>query len=184
MPLLQFLAFYQTLEFFFPMYSQSEAQRRVRNILRDPGFSNSRETDLARLVGAVRAGHGQGFGDERSQLRATIAECVDPLDLRQFIEENAARAEFFAKNKDITTRRLVLAGTTSDLRNDVADRVYDIRCKIVHTKAGGQEGEVDLLLPFSKEAEALEYDIELIQFLARRTLITSGSPLSTRTMST
>lgn len=59
----------------------------------------------------------------------------------------------------------------------MAERIYDIRCKIVHTKAGGSEGGVELLLPFSKEAELLYLDIELIQYVAQQTLISASTAL-------
>ncbi|MBF0647143.1 hypothetical protein, partial [Desulfuromonas acetoxidans] len=35
MPLLQFLAFYQVIEYYYPTYSQEEARRRIRSILKD-----------------------------------------------------------------------------------------------------------------------------------------------------
>jgi hypothetical protein len=64
------------------------------------------------------------------------------------------------------------------LRNDVADRVYDIRCKIVHTKTDTRDGSVELLLPFSPEAEQLSFDIDLVQHLAQLVLVASSSPFN------
>jgi hypothetical protein len=177
MPLLQFLAYYQSIEFFFPIYSQIEAQRRVRNILKDPSFSAHRDTDISRLLSAIRTGHGLGYGDERSQLRATLQECIDPAELRDFLSAFPPRQEFFSKSKLVSERRLPIANVTADLRTDVADRIYDIRCKIVHTKSAADESGVDLLLPFSKEAAALDHDIELVQYLSRRVIIAAGEPL-------
>jgi len=45
---------HQALEFFFPIYSQIEAHRRVRNILKDPSFSPHKipiSIDFYRLSG-------------------------------------------------------------------------------------------------------------------------------------
>lgn len=64
------------------------------------------------------------------------------------------------------------------MRAPVADLIYDIRCKIVHTKGENYEGEVELLLPFSKEAELLFFDIQLIKYVARKVLIAAGAQLS------
>lgn len=63
------------------------------------------------------------------------------------------------------------------MRNDIAERIYDIRCKIVHTKdvAESRDQTGNLLLPFSKEAEGLTFDIELIQYVARQVLIASST---------
>ena len=177
MPLLQYLAFYQCIEFFFPVYSQTEAQKNVRNILKNPGFSAHRDTDVTRLLTAIRVGAGGGFGDERTQLKAALQECIDANELRTFLSEPTDRRDFFSKNRQITDKRLPIASPTLDLRGEVAERVYDIRCRIVHTKAAAVEDSNEQLLPFSKEADALDRDIELLQFLARRVLIAGSTAL-------
>lgn len=177
MPLLQFLAYYQSIEYYFPVYSQAEAQRKIRNVLKDPSFRVERDADIGRILTTIKGGN-WGFGDERSQLRATIQECLDPDTLRMFFTSDKKRVEFFtSKNKGLTERKIPMNNPNADLRNDVADRIYEIRCKIVHTKVGGQEGDVELLLPFSKEVELLYFDIELIQYVAQQVLIATSTLL-------
>lgn len=177
MPLLQFLAYYQSIEFYFPSYSQIEARRRLRNILKEDTFRPDRDADLGRILSVLK-GSSSRFGDECSQLKATLQECIDPTELREFIEIDSERKEFFSSRaKGLTDVKLTLNNPSADIRNEVADRIYDIRCKIVHTKAGGREGEFDLLLPFSKEADLLFNDIELIQYIARQVLIAASSKL-------
>jgi len=176
MPLLQFLAFYQTIEFYFPTYSQAAARRRIRNILKDPAFRPDRDSDLARVLTTIDPVGRFGLGDERAQLLATISECVDPQELRLFIEAAEDMKVFLStKNKTLTDVRLPIENTELDLRQSVTERIYDIRCRIVHTK--GTRRDVDLLLPNSKEAAMLGHDIELVQFLARKTLIAASSKL-------
>ena len=176
MPLLQFLAFYQVIEFYFPIYSKSEAQRRLKAILKDPTFRGGRDADVARLLSAIQISRSGGFGDERSQLRATLAECCDSDGLRRFIEEDKERRDFFlTKCKSLPYHKIPLSNLSADVRGDVADRIYDIRCKIVHTKSDSRDGDVELLLPFSAEAEQLAYDIELAQYLAQQILIAGSS---------
>lgn len=146
--------------------------------MKDPSFRADRDTDIARVLSAVRSRSGTGFGDERSQLRATLRECIDPDHLRQFLTSSEDRQEFLsAKTKGLTDHKIPIANVNADLRDDVADRIYDIRCRIVHTKGEGRNGEVELLLPFSKEAEQMHHDIELVEYVAQRTLISSSSPL-------
>lgn len=177
MPLLQFLAFYQVIEYYFPAYSQAEARRRIRNVLKDPTFRPDRDTDIAKILTSAQT-TGAVFGDERSQLRATLQECVDPSRLREYLEQDERRREFFSSKKaGLTDHRVPIANASADLRNDVAERIYDIRCKIVHTKVGGRSGEVELLLPFSREAEALHEDIALIQHVARSVLVSASTTL-------
>lgn len=179
MPLLQFLAYYQVLEFYFPVFSRVEAQRRVRNLLKEPAFDPMRDADISRLLTAVRVGGGRSFGNEREQLRATMVECVSEADLREYIAAVPERLDFLSKKSDILgVPGLPLKAPSTDIRVSVADRVYDIRCKIVHTKAtSDDDGQFDLLLPFSREAEALSFDIGLVQFAARKALIATSGPL-------
>jgi hypothetical protein len=177
MPLLQFLAFYQVLEFYFPIYSQSEAQRKLKTILKDPTFRGDRDSDVAKLLSAIQVSRSGGYGDERSQLRATLLECVDSASLREFLESEADRKEFYSgKNKYLQCHKIPLGNSNADLRADVAERLYEIRCKIVHTKGDSLSAEVEPVLPFSKEAEQLSFDIDLVQYLARKVLIAGSRP--------
>lgn len=177
MPLLQFLAYYQAIEFYYPVYSQAEARRLLRTVMKDPTFRADRDADIAKILGAIKL-TGAGFGDERSQLRATVHECVGADQLRAFLTEFESRSKFFSsKTEGLTDKRLPIANLQADLRPDVADRIYDIRCKIVHTKGGVGGGDVELLLPFSPQAEQLRDDIELMRFIARSVLIAASTPL-------
>lgn len=179
MPLLQFLAFYQVIEFYFPIYSQSEAQRKLKAILKDPTFRGDKDTDIARLLAAIPVNRSGAFGDERSQLRATLMECIEPDSLRQFLEDDIERNNFYcSKPKSSPYHKIPLHNPSVDLRPDVADRIYDIRCKIVHTKSDSRDGNVELLLPFSPEAEQLTYDVELAQYLAKQVLVAGSAPFN------
>lgn len=179
MPLLQYLAFYQAIEFYFPVYSRSEAQRKLKVLLKDPTFRSDRDPDVARLLSAIQVSKAGAFGDERAQLRATILECCDPDELRSFLEGEQGRKEFFLnKQKSNSYHKISLGNPAIDLRNDVAERVYEIRCKIVHTKTDARDATFELLLPFSAEAEQLSHDIELVQYLAKRVLISSSTSLN------
>lgn len=177
MPLLQFLAFYQVIEFYYPTYSQAEAGRKLKAILKDPTFRSDRDADLGKVLSAIQISRSGGFGDERTQLKATLSECVDPGELREFITSDNERSEFLSsKSKGLTDHKLPISNPTADLRQDAAERLYEIRCRIVHTKIDARSGELELLLPFSKEAEQLHFDIELAQYLAQRVLIAASTP--------
>lgn len=177
MPLLQYLAFYQSIEFYFLTYSQVEAQRRIRNILKDPGFQVNRDADVGKILSIAKSAGGRGFGDERTQLRNTLMECLDPDDLRNFMQSVESRKNFFSiKSKALDLNALSIDRENVDLRTEVAERIYKIRCMIVHTKGGG-DGEVDMLLPYSKEAESLDFDIDLIKYVSQRVLIAASRPM-------
>lgn len=169
MPLLQFLAYYQVLEFYFPIFSRAEAIRRVTRVLKNPRFRLDSEADVARVLQAVNLGGGSSYGDERKQLKSTLRECLTEEELRDFIQVTPERSQFMTtRNKLLTEMTFNLKRPDADLINVAGDRIYDIRCRIVHTKASD---EVELLLPFSPEASLMAHDIALVEFAAQQALI-------------
>ncbi len=176
MPLLQYLAYYQVIEFYYPTYSQAEAKKRIKNILKDPSFRADKESDIGKILSLFN--YRGKWGDEKAQLRATLTECISNEDLKSFVVDDESRKNLFQnKNKGISNFRIIVDSET-DLITQVCNRVYDIRCKIVHTKEESHGETLEILLPFSKEADQLIYDIELIQFLSQRVLISASTKLN------
>ena len=174
MPLLQYLAFYQVIEFYFPRYSQSEAHRKLKSVLKDPTFRTDKDSDVAKLLAAIHVSKSGAFGDERSQLRAVLDECTYSDELKKFISGDGERAAFFSVKTKVPYQK-VNALSDDDVRADVSRRIYEIRCKIVHTKSDARDVEVKMLLPFSSEADQLRFDIELIHYVAQQVLIAGAT---------
>jgi len=176
MPLLRFLAFYQALEFYFPIYSQREAQNLIRNAIKDPRFNVNRDTDIAGILSVITmSGGNKAFGDESTQLRAEILACLNASELKDFFTLNGREEYFKSKVAKSLSEKIIVLTANEDIRIQVADRIYDIRCRVVHTKASW-EGK-SLLLPFSTEERNLQNDLELLEFVTRKVLIAGSRPL-------
>ncbi len=179
MPLLQFLALYQCIEYYFPVYSAREAQQVLRTTIKDPRFNFDRDIDVATLLQDLRISRGGGYGSEVEQLISVVETCALDRELLTFLSERDDRKEFYA-NKDsygvISKIRVPLGESASDRLQSIAKRLYDIRCRIVHSKAD-QDHAIAVILPFSKEAQMLTHDIALARFVARKTLVASGTAL-------
>ena len=77
MPLLKYLALYQVVEFYYPVYSEMEAQKKIQNILKDPNFNAQSDKEIAKVLNVVKFNPSSGaFGNELSQLKSTIKECL------------------------------------------------------------------------------------------------------------
>ncbi|HGF5079348.1 TPA: hypothetical protein ACVOZB_004407 [Vibrio diabolicus] len=174
MPLLQYLAFYQVVEFYYPIYSELAAQKKVGNLLKDPCFNCHSTKDIARVFNIVKST--SSSRSELSQLEATIRECVEPSVLRDWLVSDSKREEFFRSKNAAKLSRFKINSNVEDddLLSQMWQRFYNIRCRIVHTK--GAEGDLDVLHPQSKEIHYLDHDIELAKFLAHRVLIASSKP--------
>ncbi|SCG80651.1 hypothetical protein GA0070609_6561 [Micromonospora echinaurantiaca] len=170
-PLLEFQAFYQVIEYFFPLFSRAETLRRLRRQLSDPRFDLHDESHLNQVL-AIASQSPRGFGGEREQLKDTLDAVVEDSELREFIKADEDREKFLTegkKIKDVTVINLLDAGNR--LSRQAADRVYDIRCRVVHTKEDGGKSGAKMIVPGSRESKLLQHDIELVQFLAQKAII-------------
>ena len=94
-----------------------------------------------------------------------------------FYNEYSDRKDFFdvqSKNKGLVKQKISFTNKETDVRVDTANRIYEMRCRIVHTK---DEDELDLILPTSPELSLLKNDLQLIEFVARKVLIAGGRQL-------
>jgi len=178
MPLLQFLSFYQCLEFHFPHYSRQETIAKIKNILKSPLFDGTKDSSINVIVNATLEGHRGSLLEERKQLAATLKHCIDATALRDFLTATDERKRYFEHDyKKISGKRIVLS-EGAPIVEQTADRIYDIRCKVVHAKnLDAGEGD-EIILPFSHEEQLMIDDVELVQFLARNVLIASSTPLN------
>lgn len=172
LPLLEYLAYYQSLEFFFPFYAREQTVNSVRTHILHPRFNAHDDAALNRVINLAAAA-GRGGMAEREQLRATLRACATDADLRNFIESIPEYEDHFcSKSQAIKgVGSIQLNGNHVDLRDQVADRIYAIRCRIVHAKqdGGGSSGEV--LLPSSGETGSLQADIELLRLVSQQALV-------------
>lgn len=179
MPLLQFLAFYQVIEFYFPLYSFTEAQKRIKNLFKNPLFDTTKDTDIIQIINIIKvSAKGKSIGDEKSQIKATLQHIIDNESLLNFYNESVERKIFFDqqnKSKGISKQKINFTSVDNDIRIETALRIYEIRCRIVHSK---EEDESELLLPYSSEIKKLKHDLELVEFLARQAIIAGARPLT------
>lgn len=172
LPLLEYLAYYQSLEYFFPYFAREQTVHAVRSQLLRPGFDPQNDDTLSRLIN-LAAPAARGGMAEREQLRATVRACVTEAELRDFIESLPEYVDHFcSKSQAIKgVGSIQLTNAQTDLRDQVADRVYAIRCRVVHAKQDGGVSGDEVLLPGSAETESMQADIELLRLLAQLALV-------------
>lgn len=180
MPLGQYLAFYQTIEFYFTIYSYRDAQLRIKNLLKDPQFDVGKEKDLSKILNIVKFNNSSNsFGNELEQLKATLKHCVDAQDIKEFVSQEAMAKETFTNKqvKKLAKSAINLQYEDVDvLFADIAKRIYEIRCRIVHTK--GVQDNVETLHPLSNEVRFIGSDLKLLEFVAKKILIANSQSVS------
>jgi len=171
----QFLSYYQVLEFYYATYTHNEACRRVSQILKNPTFRADRETDIARILAATEIRQQAG---ERDQLKLTLTSCVSATEFREWLSEDEFRFKALTtKEGQLISKHLIpIKDSSANLLEVAALRIYDIRCRIVHTGADAPT-QASNILPYSAEAKQLKHDIEMTAFLARKVLIANAAPI-------
>lgn len=179
LPLLQFLAYYQSLEYFFPIFARSETVSTLRTALLDPRLNPTKDEDVNRLIN-ISITEMKANQRERDQLGATIRGCTTEEQLKTFIESSKVYRDHFCSNSQKISKdlKIVLENPQLPLADQVATRIYKIRCRVVHTKQDSNGDDGDLLLPFSPEVESLKIDIELMRFLAQQALFAKASRIA------
>ena len=111
-------------------------------------------------------------------MKATINEVLTIDDVSQYFNEKKEVGEIFEKKqKGITDKTINISRKNHDHRPDIAELLYDIRCKIVHTKNETDNSRPEMLLPFSTAEQELWAYIDLMRFVAQHALIRSSSAI-------
>ncbi len=178
MPLLQFLSYYQCIEFYFPKYWMQETCSKIRDILKEPEFEIEEDSDVGRLVEAMSPITKHGNRSEEAQLKSVFRACLDQNDLKTFLACSMERKKHFSRQSSgVQAHSIPFNDSKADLRNEIATRLYRLRCRIVHSKDEGGGRDEPPLFPYSPESRLLGPDIELIQYAARKVLIAASHRL-------
>ena|GEM_PF-6713563 len=174
-PLSEYLSYYQVIEYFLPMYSRRETVQRVKHALKDPRLDIHDDASAARIVAIVEST--KNCASEREQLSTAIAHCCTNEDLASFIDTTDLRRSTLASKKGPVRAPVLQLEQGKPLTSQVAERIYHIRCRIVHAKDSYPGIDTPSLLPFDPEAQHLYPDLALVRYVAERALISAATPM-------
>jgi hypothetical protein len=111
---------------------------------------------------------------ERIQLLDVIRRCVADTQLAAYLADPTLAA-YFADGTFLANLPAIDRNATNPISEQVANRIYDLRCEIVHTKKGGISGNTSWLA--GTRHSLLLPDAYLIERVTRDVLIASATPL-------
>ena len=172
-PVLRYWALYQVLEYFFPRYSHEDAMRRLQRHLRSPSFDPHRDEDIVKAI--ALAGRSTNSG-EREDLTSTLENITSPSELRAAISQLELGDVLRKGGRDLSTE-LVAVGS-DDVVRQLARRIYDVRCKIVHSKSSGANHDPGPgLLAGTAHDDLIQPELPLLEYLAQQAIVASAEPL-------
>ena len=170
-----FFAFYQVLEYYYPIYSTLEAKSRIKNLIKDPHFSVDSEIYMIKLINAITTKNAESIGDEKDQLYNVLKGIVNGDDIIEYINNNEHLKDYYvSKESNKLSNEKLPINDSMNIIAKVAARIYDVRCRIVHNKASEIHKKI---LPVTKEEGYLRNEVYLIRFLARKAIIANSKTI-------
>lgn len=173
----RYWAFYQVLEYFFPSYSRSRAIRQLSQLVQSPVFDPFGDEDIIRILSIVD-GDRSRVG-EQDQLELCISSIIEPAELTTTIQNLNLEELLRDKSNELSSIKVVLGGV-GDPTQKLAERIYDIRCRIVHSKSTSHRGEGAGLLPGTSDEDLVRQELPLMEVLAERALASGATKLDLR----
>jgi len=161
-----FLSYYKALEYFIPKAAHQSAIKNVRRELRDPTFDSADDASLLRLIEAAK---GPKVADEQNQIRIVVNEYVRPDRLEEFFDRGWG--DYFTHKGPVKGVPAINSRNNLSLSDQVADRVSQIRNRLVHAKDDPKLGDARVLLPRSTAANALTPDVLLVRLLVTEAIL-------------
>lgn len=171
-PVLQFLAFYQVLEYFFVTVSDENLYNKLSRRLNDPMFKTT-PNYLDRLIQDV-SDH-KHVTDEKEMLKNVLTKFVDEGELMEFIRnyEKYLGEKLYTKQRDVFGEKVEIKLEKGHVIGNIAKTIRAVRNALVHSSDRYERSARHV--PFSKSTDIVKSEIPLMRFLAERVIIASAT---------
>jgi hypothetical protein len=175
-PVLEYLSFYQILEYFYDIVFKEDLVNDVKNKLINPDFSPKDKKSIEELIELVK----EGKFEEKKALILVLGKYIDGKKLRsKLIEYDIDYYNYLTKKKVkfADADHIQEKSKNKDKfisKTSLADRIYKIRNALIHSK----EGNEAIYVPFTSDEEILMKELPLIQFIAEQVIINSSDEIN------
>ena len=181
MPVLQYLAYYHIIEFFYLSISEQNMFEQIKQQVASPMFSANNEESLKLLYQTFKkiskTQKEEDVWDERNALLLCLKKFVSDLSLlKSAINSIQTNALNYYKENEVSFADEAKAINWNLQDNDIytliRNRIYSVRNAIVHSK----DGEKSRYKPFKHDKE-LNKEIPLIRAVAEFVIIYSAKDI-------
>lgn len=180
-PFVQFIGFYNIMEYFYEEIYKEGVVNNVKEILLDPGFSTKRKKDIMKLVDLINKKRTEStVGSELEALELTLRKYIDIEKIIEKLNEIDKDIIEYYKNNKVNFSNgdaIDLIGDKKHIFKKLANRIYKTRNSLVHSKSNEvRSNERGIYKPF-KDSKALLKEIPLLKVISEEIIIKSASEL-------
>ncbi|WCL50655.1 hypothetical protein [Leptospira sp. GIMC2001] len=176
-PSIQFLNFYQILEFYFSAFTSDSHINKMKNILKSATFDLRVDEKINELYDIIKSSVQNTNRDEKNSLKIVIENGLKYNYFREIIQNNEEIKKFFLKDKKLSKYNLDFheLKLNDNFISNLTNRIYDIRCQIVHKKVNPNENENEIFIyPNSEKEYLLKFDIFILKEITRNIIYNKG----------
>jgi len=164
---LKFLSYYQVIEYYFVRANNFLLKEKLINAdFCVPGnFDSSQIREIIQKYNI--------FAREREAIKLVLGKAIDIAELSLWLNQNAERLQYFTQNADplLSNLNLDLSKAEKRVFSKLCERIYSLRCSIVHSKADIEE---IIYIPNINDAKLIN-EMPLMSFVAQKVLEVWGT---------
>lgn len=162
-PKIQFLSFFNVLEYYADELNEDKICEQIQNIVTDPHFKQSKVKEYRKVSKIFDV---KNIFDDGQALLVLLNSYINKDKLLEFLDKNP----FYTESSAYKIKETILKPEDSNLIAKVKKRIYGVRNALVHSK----EGNSVKYTPLKDDLHITE-EIPLIKFLAEQIIINSGT---------
>ena len=173
-PVVQFLSFYQVLEYFFLTTSDEQLYTKLSARLRDPHFSAiPRNLDL--LIQDTLDHKRES--DETEMLKLVLQRYVNEPDVIKYITSYEAylKDQLYTKKRSVFGEESQVSLQPGHIIGGLSRRIKLIRNALIHSS--DRHERKDRYVPTKANEQLIEKEVPLVEFLAERVIISTAQSL-------
>lgn len=180
-PLNQFIALYHVMEYFFDIDYDKKLLESLKATLEKSGASCIKEEATREIFETLKSKYNiRRSGKEIDKLNLTLKSHANINNVCESIEMNNEDLIKYYKSNEVPfskgSRVYLKVDNDRDIYNDLADRIYNTRLSLVHSKADDKGELEEVYIPF-KDEEALRKEIPLMKAIAEEIIIKTAEKL-------
>jgi hypothetical protein len=172
-PVIQFLSYYQVLEYYFLMVNDEELYNQLKALYSNPSFKPTPKY-LDRIIQSTLDHKRES--NETTMLTRVINKYVPKNELIEFINkyEEHLREKIYSKERKLFGENTKISLSAGHVTGDVAKRVKLIRNTLVHS-SDRYNRKNENYIPSRENENIIRQEVSLVKFMAEKVIVSTMS---------